>query len=309
MAEPTTDERTAPTPQGPPTGPALPDRVTLPLLTLITQQSLDEDYQHAARRRSREGHLNPRRQRHQTVAVVIAVFGALVATAAVQTSRDASIDDASRNTLISRITDRREAVSTLQDDIVTLRELNVALESNLQRIATEATAADNRLRRLQTAAGFVRVQGPGVRVSIESAPGADVLSEVRDEDLALLVNGLWSAGSEAIAINGQRLTALGAIRNSGPSSIRVNRIAISPPFTVLAIGDTRTLQANLAATTSGQAFAQLELEYGFRVQTDNVDELTLPAARVRTLRHAEPIDPDDDDNPRTTPSPTQEDPQ
>ncbi len=308
MADQLTDERPGAAGEPGPAGAAgpLPDRVTLPLLTLITQQSLDEDYRHAAERREREGLVVPRRRRHQTVAVVIAAFGLLVATAAVQTSRDAGIDDASRNTLVSRIADRRAAVSGLQDDILRLRDQNTALEASLRRTATDATGAANELRRLQTLAGYVRVQGPGVRVSVESAPDADVLSQVRDEDLALLVNALWSAGAEAIAINGQRLTSLGAIRNSGPSSIRVNRIAISPPYTILALGDTRTLQANLAATSSGQAFGQLELEYGFEVEVDNVEELTLPAARLRSLRNAEPLVPDDDNDMRPS-SPSQED--
>ncbi len=36
-----------------------------------------------------------------------------------------------------------------------------------------------------------------------------------DGDLQKLVNGLWVAGAEAIAINGERLTTLTAIRQGG----------------------------------------------------------------------------------------------
>ena len=36
-----------------------------------------------------------------------------------------------------------------------------------------------------------------------------------DRDLQVIVNGLWAAGAEAIAVNGQRLTACSAIRSAG----------------------------------------------------------------------------------------------
>ena len=56
-------------------------------------------------------------------------------------------------------------------------------------------------------------------------------SVVRDADLAILVDGLWNAGAEAIAINGQRLTALTPIRNAGPA-IQVNSTPLVPPYVV-----------------------------------------------------------------------------
>ena len=58
------------------------------------------------------------------------------------------------------------------------------------------------------------------------------------------MNGLWTAGAEAISINGQRLTVLTAIRNGGPV-INVNSRPLAPPYTVQAIGDPRTLLADL----------------------------------------------------------------
>ena len=83
-------------------------------------------------------------------------------------------------------------------------------------------------------------------------------------DLALLVNGLWRAGAEAIAINGQRLTARSAIRNSG-AAINVNgRPPLSPPYVVTAIGDTKTLQADLLDTSTGLAFQNGADALGFR---------------------------------------------
>jgi uncharacterized protein YlxW (UPF0749 family) len=261
----------------------LPERVTMPLLTLITQQSLDEDYRHVAERQATQAPRPPRGRPHHTAALVIAVFGLLVTVAAVQTSRNASVNDASRVTLVRQITAEREAVSSLQDEIVRLRERNVGLQERLGQISATAQTAVARMRRLETSTGFVAVSGPGVRVTVDDAPNGDPTQAVRDEDLALLVDGLWSAGAEAIAINGQRLTTLTAIRNSGPA-IHVNGRPLAPPYTVLAIGDTRTLQANLLDSTHGSEFYSLAGQLQFVYALRNEDSMTLPAAPDRLLR-------------------------
>lgn len=258
----------------------------MPLLALITQQSLDEDYLHAAERRVRDGRDRVgqgRGGRHRAAAVAVAVFGILVSTAAVQTSRDADLNDASRATLVSRINARRESVSRMQDAIVRDRGRNVVLEGALSQLTRTQQASAARLRRLETTTGFGAVSGEGVRIVVNDAPGGDATQTVRDEDLAILVDGLWTAGAEAISINGQRITAITAIRNTNVA-INVNSRPLSPPYVVLAIGDTRTLQANLLDSTHGQEFASLAAQLGFVFERQNEDNLTLPAARLRTLR-------------------------
>jgi uncharacterized protein YlxW (UPF0749 family) len=258
----------------------LPDRVTMPLLSLITQQSLDEDYLHVAERRA-AGASEPARGRpHRIAAVVIVVFGILVTTAAVQTSRNAGVDSAGRATLISQIVDERTSVSDMQDDIVRLRERNVGLSSRLSQLTLTEQASASRLHRLEAVTGFVPVTGEGVKIVVDDAPNGDETQSVRDEDLAILVDGLWNAGAEAIAINGQRLTVLSAIRNVNVA-IHVNSRPLSPPYTVLAIGDTQTLQANLLSSTHGQEWFSLVDQLGFVFDMQNEESLSLPAARMR----------------------------
>src|SRR5579862_897421 len=95
----------------------LPEHVTEPLLSLITQRSLDADYEHVAARKRASGvaedHPAPRR----TAALVLLVFGALVTIAAVQTARGAGVSDASRASLIDQIDVRRQAVSNLNQQM------------------------------------------------------------------------------------------------------------------------------------------------------------------------------------------------
>jgi uncharacterized protein YlxW (UPF0749 family) len=241
----------------------LPERVTLPLLTLITQQALDEDYRHVAERRTPQAPRTPRGRSHRTAAVVIAVFGLLVTIAAVQTSRNATVNDASRTTLVRQITAERASVSRLQDEIVELRQRNVGLQERLGQASSSAQSTVARMRRLETSTGFVPVSGPGVRATVDDAPNGDPTQAVRDEDLALLVDGLWSAGAEAIHVNGRPL---------------------APPYTVLAIGDTRTLQANLLDSTHGSEFYSLARQLQFVYELRNEDSLNLPPAPDRLLR-------------------------
>ncbi len=255
------------------------DRVNVPLLTLITQQSLDEDYLHVAERRAAAGSAAPRRRSLGTATVVIAAFGLLVTIAAVQNSEQAGVASESRSSLITNIKDRKADVAALQDRIVDLRELDVSLQDNLDDVSAAAQTAQARAQRLAAATGFAPVTGPGVRITVDDGDRV----AVRDRDLRPLVDGLWNAGAEAIAINGQRLTARSPIRNSG-AAIHVNFRPLSPPYVILAIGDRASLQANLMETTSGLTFRDTAANYGFPWTMDNEDRLSLPGAPQRLLR-------------------------
>jgi uncharacterized protein YlxW (UPF0749 family) len=263
---------------------ALPHHVTTPLLTLITEHSLDDDYREVAERRGVAGGATPRGKPAWVAATVVGVFGILVATAAVQTSRNADTADAGRATLIARVQDERAALEQQQAAIADLQRANIELEDRQADVVADQRDTTARLRRLQVATGYTAVTGPGVRIVVDDAPNGDVTQVVRDEDLALLVDGLWGAGAEAISINDQRLTALSAIRNVGPA-VHVNSKPVNPPYTVQAIGDTLTLQADLLDTTHGQQFFDLADDLGFVNTMQNENSLTLPAAPGPRLRH------------------------
>jgi uncharacterized protein YlxW (UPF0749 family) len=264
------------------------DRVNTPLLTLITQQSLDEDYLHVADRKAAEraaaGGDGPTRSRpHRTAAVVVAAFGLLVTVAALQTSARAGISNESRATLVGQIDARRDGVADLQRRIVSLRELNVGLQDHLDQVTSDEQTSANRAQRLGAVSGFRAVTGPGVRVTVDDDPSGVPDGKVKDTDLRLLVNGLWRAGAEAISINGMRLTSRSAIRNSS-IVIHVNFTSLSPPYVVSAIGDKDTLQAKLLDTASGRRFFELPGQVGIVATMDNVDQLSLPAAPTKLLQ-------------------------
>lgn len=283
---------------------AVPESLTQPLLDRITRQSLDEDYQHVAEQRRRAGAVVARpRPRRRVSVVVVVCFGLLVSVAALQTSRNADVDSAGRATLIQRINERNAVVADIQQRIADARAENSALEGTLLSLESQFARVIDRRAQLRSTTGFGVVRGEGVRAVVDDAPTGGE-GQVRDADLALLVNGLWAAGARAISVNGQRLTVLSALRNSA-QTIRVNDVSLSPPYTVLAAGDRDTLQARFAETTSGARFHDLTRTLGMAFSMDDVEELEVPAAPSRILRLRSIVE---DDAAQPTPNAQEETP-
>lgn len=281
----------------------LPARVTMPLLTLITQQSLDEDYLQAAERRITRGDAEPpARSPRRTAAVVaaVAVFGVLVTTAAVQTSQNADVEDAGRASLIEQVLAQRDAVASLQDQNVVLRDEIAALDDRLAATDSALRSVQSDNERLAVRTGGTAVRGAGVRLTVDDPEQGE--ERIRKEDLFLLINGLWEAGAEAIALNGYRLGVLTSINNSDVA-INVDSSALLPPYTLLAIGDVRTLGADLLDTSTFATFDSLQDRYGFRFDMDDEESIVLPATRDKRLRNASALTPDSDrrTNEGTTP--------
>jgi uncharacterized protein YlxW (UPF0749 family) len=262
------------------------DRARTPLLELMTRESMDLDYEEVARRRGGHDRANGPTP-HRGAAVAVAVFGLLVAIAAVQTSRNADVDEASRAALVERIDLRRDTASSMQDRIVELRGQNEDLVDRTLSLDDAARNTEALRAGLALDTGFVAVEGAGLRVTVDDQAQGDPDGRVRATDLRVLVNGLWQAGAEAIAINGRRLTALSAIVNSD-IAIQVNKGPLSPPYVVQAIGGPN-LQADLVETSSGLTFFSLAEQFGFEVDRENVSSLLLPAAppSLQRLLYAE----------------------
>jgi uncharacterized protein YlxW (UPF0749 family) len=263
----------------------LPEHVTQPLLTTISARSMDEDYEHVARARAAGTAPSPSPRPGAWSAVIVAVFGTLVAVAFVQTARNADTDAVSRSALVAQVQDEKVRLAAIQDRVGRLRASNAASEESLRDMRARQADLDARVRRLEARAGFAPVRGPGVAFTVDDAEGGDETQVVRDDDLAILVDGLWAAGAEAIAINGQRLTVRSSIQNSG-RAIHVNTRPLAPPYRVEVIGDQETLPARLLNTTHGAAWYTLARSLAFRFRMNEDDDLSLPAARLLPLRKA-----------------------
>lgn len=267
----------------------VPDQVLMPLLDYVTAHSMDEDYAHVARRAEEDGgggRQSPLRPGLAAL-VVMGLFGVLVTTAAVQTARNADDESSSRESLITQINARSAQVDARRERVTNLRAEIESLQSTFLDTTARGRALSARLDRLGGLTGAVSVTGPGVKVVVDDAPDAvSDVERVLDKDLQKLVNALWASGAEAISINGQRLTALSAIRTAG-SAITVNFVSLSRPYTVLAVGDPDTMPARFVETEHGQDWLDLRSVNRLQFAMTEEPSLRLPAAPARrlNLRH------------------------
>jgi uncharacterized protein YlxW (UPF0749 family) len=256
------------------------------LLDYVTATSLDEDYAHVSRQQTDDA--AERRTGRAGVAAMVALglFGVLVATAAVQTSRNAGADERGREELVSQIRARSAQLDARRAQVDDLRTEIDGLQSDYLSATSQGRSLSDRMNRLGVLTGASAVTGPGVRVVVDDAPDAtSAKQQVLDKDLQKLVNGLWESGAEAIAINGHRLTNLSAIRHAG-SAITVNYVSLKRPYVVEAIGDPDSMPARFVETEHGAEWLDLQSLYGLQLEMTSEESLRLPAATRVALRNA-----------------------
>lgn len=257
---------------------------SMSLLTNLMEHPLDEGYAAASRAGARES--DETRKFHPMRAIAMLAVGFLLAVAAVQNYRSAPEAEKQRNQLVARIKTADERLQQLRRQQSTLaREVRVLQASGL---GAAGAKLQQQLDQLELQTGAVDSTGPGVRIVVDDAKNAtNEQGKVLDVDLQQLVNGLWAAGAEAIAVNGHRLTSLTAIRGAG-TAITVDYSSLTRPYTVQAIGDRDTLPARFAQTAGGQWMQYLVNNFDVRMTTTAEDSLLVPGDSSISLRYAEP---------------------
>lgn len=138
---------------------------------------------------------------------------------------------------------------------------------------------ENELKELKTVTGFKKLIGEGIIVELrdserELKEGEDPNNIlVHDRDVLQIVNDLKVAGSEAIAINGERIISLSEIKCAGPT-ITINGSTYGQPFVITAIGNKKLLQAAIEAPNS---YANLLKDiWDINITSHIVDDLIIP---------------------------------
>lgn len=255
------------------------------LLDYITAYSLDEDYAHVSRRAATDDE-TPKPNAGLAALVILGLFGLLVATAGVQTSRNAVDQADGREQLVTQIKARSAQVDARRDQANQLREEVDALRTSYLETTTRGRQLSTRLSRLGVRTGAAAVTGPGVKVVVDDNPNAtSARQRVLDKDMQRLANALWASGAEAISINRERLTSLSAIRQAG-SAITVNGRSQSAPYTLRAIGNPDAMPARFVETRHGAAWLDDQRSYGLLFEMTAEESLKVPAAKNLNLRYA-----------------------
>jgi uncharacterized protein YlxW (UPF0749 family) len=204
-----------------PPAPARPVDASMTLLREVMERPLDPSYAAAAE------HPQPRTRWGVALTLVLAITAGAAFSVSVSSIRQPQRESSQANQHL------RDEIGRRTEQVEKKASANAALSATIATTQQNALGAagaqlSSQARELGLAAGELPAAGPGLQVTLDDAPTAEDavggdpradadydLGVLFDADLQIVVNGLWAAGAESIAVNGQRLTALSAIRSAG----------------------------------------------------------------------------------------------
>ena len=186
----------------------------------------------------------------------------------------------------AQLTDQQTEIEDLRKRVADY-EAAVGARSNLAQVMSEELAQH------RAELGLVALHGPGIVLtlddsSLRSRPEGVELAPllVNQTDLVMIINELWTAGAEAIAINDEAIGPRPSIRQSGPM-MYCNNTPINSPFRIVALGDGEKLRTNLEFP--GGVLEQLR-SLGQTVTLEVARDLEVPALRLTPkLELARPV--------------------
>jgi len=258
---------------------------SMSLLVDLSTDALDPGYAAAAARKRAAGVDD--RPRWALVGATVAAATLVIVVAAVQTRASAPAAAKSRSALIAAVDRQSATVDRLERSIATLSAEQAKLRDASLASTGAGAALARRIAAAELALGNLAVVGPGLRVTLADGSAASGNNRVSDRQLQDVVNALWTAGAEAIAVNGQRLTAQSAIRQAGDAVLVDFRPQVSP-YVVTAIGPAVDMETRFGASRTAARMRGTSQLYGLRFDYARASRLTLPAAPDATLRFARP---------------------
>jgi uncharacterized protein YlxW (UPF0749 family) len=190
-------------------------------------------------------------------------------------------------TELSGLIDQRESLIARQTD-----QLG-DLQRQVERLTEQAASRNGDVAAAQTAAeagsvsaAVVPLTGPGVVITLDDAPtrpDGSLPVNARPDDLVIhqsdvqaVVNAVWAAAADGVAIMDERLIATSAVRCVGNTLLLQGR-TYSPPFIVAAIADPAVVRAQLAVSPQVAVFQQAVEAYGLTFTVRERPTVELPA--------------------------------
>lgn len=225
-----------------------------------------------------------------TLAGALLVLGFLIAAQIAAEGPRIRYSTEERSPLIETALGLQTQQEALKTEILGLRRRIGDLEAQDPGAAESLRRLYAELEQARIAAGLIAVTGPGLAFRLEDGTqgggGVDALVSARD--VRILVEELWLAGAQGIAVNGERLVGSSAVIDIGGSML-INSAYLAPPYTITAIGP-KDLYARLRASVAFVEFVQGRVEpSGLRLSVAELDKADLPAfAGTVGIRYAHP---------------------
>lgn len=229
-----------------------------------------------------------------TLGVALLGLGFLVAAQLAAEGPRVRYTTQERSPLVETATQLQAQQDSLKASILDVRVQIQDAERSGEGSAALVKDLNERLQEARIAAGLIPLNGNGIVLQVEDSlePVAPDLNEadylVGARDIRTLVEELWSAGAQAVAVNGERITPTTSVIDIG-SSILVNSAYLLPAYQITALGED-DLYARLSASPGFVDFIRARAEsYGIRVSFAEPDSVDIPAfAGTVTLRYARP---------------------
>lgn len=218
-------------------------------------------------------------------AMLCLLLGLAIVTQVRQTESGDSLETARPADLLVLLDSLRQREGTLNTEVNELQNTLNSLQASGNNDQAAIQSAKARLSALAILVGAVGATGPGVTVTIEDpAPG------VSPEAMLDVINELRAAGAEAIEVNDAHQSVRVGVDTwvvGMPGSLTVDSKTLSPPYSVLAIGDPPTLAAAMnipggAQDTVKRVGARMSVQ-----QADRVDVTTL--RQPKPHQYAQPV--------------------
>lgn len=178
---------------------------------------------------------------HIYLTVTFVLLGILISTQ-IQTQHRLMSDLSMQSTsdlsiMLKNLTDKRwqlsEAIDEAEDNLITY-------QNDYQNDAELIDRINNELSRLQLINGTAKVHGSGIQITVSS--------NMLASDLIVILNELWAAGAEAVAVNDYRITATTGINYvdaQNKTYLTCDGAIVQDPIKIRAIGNSKILEKSL----------------------------------------------------------------
>lgn len=186
----------------------------------------------------------------------------------------------------TRVQELRSEITSLNAEVEKLTE---GVQSN-----RELEGLQDQIETLEMAAGVAAVEGPGVTVILDDAPGeivsvaGELVNEaiVHQQDIQAVANALWAGGAEAMTIQGQRVVSTTGIKCIG-NTVRLQDVPYSPPYVISAVGNPETLLSSIDSNPYISTYLDAvdDWQLGWEVRTEALVEAPSYTGPLE-MRHA-----------------------
>jgi len=198
----------------------------------------------------------------------------------------------------------------LRKSVNQLEDQNRALKAQVQGLQAQVKAGEDQSANRSSAvqevkaqlddqrviAGLTPLHGPGLTILLHDGTDPNDLADkslgwtVHYQDLQDIVNLLWAAGAEAIAVNGQRIVPTTAFHYAGVNILVNNASRLSAPYTVTALGNPSSLANGLGDPNQLAELKSRNRIYGLGFSWVRSTRLSLPAYDATFLvKYAQPL--------------------